>query len=356
MRTGRRVARGRGAWTGALALVGQLLACDACGSAAPSVESARGASERSVEGDTTEAPDEGALEGLAITPLGAAPLCEASALVRFPSAAFPSAADRYLVADNEDHDALTAFTLRDGRLVDPVRWDLPRRAPHDIEALAWDDAALVVVGSQSRRRDGSRVDARRRIVWVHASEGSLELDELRRLELPAVPADVATCVASWLAPEAGSEGRALCEALVAAETRGEGRLDVEGAFVRDGHLWLGLRAPLVDEDALLVRLTSEGRVDALRRLDLGARGVRELAVTSNALFVVGGSPSDGPAPHALFRAGLDEGPASLVRLLPNRTEGLAIDGDLALAVVDGDRGSSDAACATASTQARFTAR
>jgi hypothetical protein len=115
--------------------------------------------------------------------------------------------------------------------------------------------------------------------------------------------DAGACRASFgsasLDAEVGRASEALCDAIVRA-----GGVDIEGAVVLGGALWLGLRAPLVDGHAALLRVVTpaEGdgggesvsptRFDAVAWLDLGGRGVRELSLRGENVVVVAG-PTDG---------------------------------------------------------------
>jgi hypothetical protein len=100
---------------------------------------------------------------------------------------------------------------------------------------------------------------------------------------------------------------------------------IEGlAPAHDQALWVGMRAPLVDGEALLARFDlASHSVDALHRVDLDGRGIRALAHDgSDGLWVVAGPPADA-GDFALFhlRPGAAPQPVS-VPLGSLRPEGL----------------------------------
>ena len=216
---------------------------------------------------------------------------------------------RALVADDEVADALFAYE-RDGDQLAPVeRISLrgaERDAATDVEALAWAAApgaapTLWLVGSHSRNRHGDW-DASRARLRGYIFEPGEDDDGGSYRAHAALDArdwsDAAACAASVV----GDGSDELCEAIVRA-----GGLDIEAA-VGDaaGRLWLGLRAPLVDGAAALLRIApsatsaergegetsgGETKVDAIALVHLAGLGFRALTRQRGMIHGVAG-PSD----------------------------------------------------------------
>jgi len=247
-----------------------------------------------------EPPPEHVLEGV----------CEASAVAESEG--------RLLVADNEVQAQLYSFVP--GTL--SASGSVALRAPiEDIEALVPSAGGLWVVGSHSRNQKG-KAQPERAVIGRWPGGGEVRPDLSR----------CAPCrEAEPLPPE-------------------EGGLNVEGGLVSAGHLWLGLRSPLVAGRALLVEL--ELPADAplpvppaspapgVRRvveLDLGGRGIREIVPARAGGWWIVAGPADGAqSSHALYRLATPEGPAVAVGVeLPPGTEGLVDEGPTLLWFTDG---------------------
>ncbi len=226
--------------------------------------------------------------------------CEASSIV--------SSDDGYIVGDNEAEDRLFVFTS-----------DLTQLAPRnlsvqveDIEALATLPEGLLIVGSQGANKRGER-RPRRELVLL---QGHRAISP----DLSGCPACVA---ARSLPPKRGG-------------------LSVEGAAHWRGSLWLGLRSPLVEGKALLLRMSGDPRsileVAGMTSLDLDGFGVRELVPWRNGLLVLAGPADAGDALHRVyFLSTPGSDPVRLPVELPNRTEGLAPTPDGRFIIVrDGD--------------------
>ena len=214
--------------------------------------------------------------------------CEASALLWDGQG--------FVVADNEQDDRLLRFD---------AAWSPAGTValPHpieDIEALALaPDGGLVVVGSHSVNKKGAPQPERRRI--AHQVGGAWQLVE----------------------PDLAGFGPAL---------------NIEGAARWQGAVWLGLRGPLTDGEAQLLRLSEDlSRVTETRRLDLGGLGIRALSPQGDDLLVIAGPVEDGGQAHGLWRLSPSGPPRRLEPALPASAEGLAIGGDGRLyIVIDGD--------------------
>ncbi len=226
--------------------------------------------------------------------------CEASAIV---------STDRgFLVGDNETEDRLH-------RLGPDLQPDgaLPLSAPvEDIEALTTlPDGQVLVVGSQGRNKHGRRKPLREQVLVIGASPVTPDLT------------GCAPCVAAVdLAPK-------------------QGGVSVEGAASWQGATWLGLRSPLVDGDALLLRMDGDPRqalaVAQVVQLPLGGDGVRDLVVHDGRLLVLAGPPDGADRPHRLFQLdGPDATPTPLDATLPAGSEGMVVHDGQLLVVTDGD--------------------
>lgn len=299
--------------------------------------------------------------------LGAPPLCEASALLRVPDGS-----GRWIVADNEIHDRLFVFRNQDGWLVpDPRAPVLDLRAvaaPHDIEALAWNDGTLVVIGSHSRGRDckaGSK-RFRRRIVQLRIENGAVREvgrrsgdDAIEALQRKGASTD--DCVAALFVGPAPDGARAVCKALRKAERKASPRrcetFDVEGAFALDGRVWLGLRSPRVGGDAVLLRLVPEPelRFDALRRIPLEGQGIRALTTHDDRVLGVAGDGADRSASRLWVSGNTTGSRVRILAELPPTAEGIALGpaGDFGILVTDGEASSRSAACRVPSQQQRL---
>jgi hypothetical protein len=227
-------------------------------------------------------------------------LCEASALLPWEGG--------FLVADNEAEEHLLVL---DASMRPKAPLELGVRV-EDVEALARLPEGLLVVGSQGANREGKARPERERVLLL----GS-----------PPIRPDLSNC--------------APCEAARSFPPK-EGGLSVEGAAWWAGSLWFGLRSPLVDAQALLLRMegdpAAELRVSETLRLDLRGRGIRDLAPDGEALLVLAGPSDRGDAPHALYRlAAPGARPVALPVALPPSTEGIArLDAARLVYVTDGD--------------------
>lgn len=163
----------------------------------------------------------------------------------------------------------------------------------------------------------------------------------------------------------------VCSALLAAEAVAASGascpvLNIEGAFgTDDERVWLGLRAPVAEDSAILLRLTAglkELRFDRVALLSLGGRGIRELAVDGDDLYGIAGPQEDATEAFALFSVDLGSVQAGgrvsaeiLREDLLTSSEGMFIHDGHAYIAVDGDEGEDDedGVCVEASRQYRI---
>ncbi len=241
-------------------------------------------------------------------------LCEASAVVPW--------GDGFLIGDNETEDRLHGF----GADLEPTR-ALPLGATvEDVEAIAILPSGLLVVGSQGANRKGRARALRRHVLLVGQD--------------PVEP-DLAGCPACVTARDRPPKA---------------GGLAVEGAAWWRGSLWFGLRSPLVDGRALLLRMEGDPsvalEVDEVATVDLGGLGVRDLLPRADALLLLAGPADAGDREPRLFSlAAPGTEPVDLGVPLPPVAEGIAPWGDGLLVVTDGD-GEPGTPCRVPATWAR----
>lgn len=288
-------------------------------------------------------------------PLDAPSLCEASAALAAPWD--PGLA---LVADNEIDEQLFAFSRNGERLVFRRALALPKEGrPHDTEALAAVGSQLLVVGSHGPSRSGEPKPKRARLA-LYAPDGAggvlrlvRALDDAARLD--AARRNVAACLAGLFVSPAPRQAEAVCRALVAGAPQVEGATTFAGPGGATPRVWLGLRTPLVEGRAVLLRLApelEELRFDAIALADLDGRGVRELAISGDMLAGIAGHPADGGPPPRIWlspAAELRDGATLAPRwgeTLPQGAEGLLPIPGGAIVVTDVNRaGGGASACA-----------
>jgi len=313
---------------------------------------------------------------LAQQQLGDYPLCEASAAlpIRCPGVHEPC----LLVGDNEQPDKLFALPIRaDGHLqgLNQRELDLGGQEISDIEALTPGAAAQILIfGSHSRNTTCEDKDKRRRFASIRISgtrATDVQVVDSKKIKCqrlfddrvrtdPALQAvcsaidsaeDQAETVAKQL--KAGSiteaEAKARCNEITPFNA--EGAVAIPTALSSD--FWIGLRAPLLaqhphhpeDEQlALLLHLKdlTAYAFSGIAFLDLGGRGVRELAFRSGEVWVIAGPAPDQVEPFQLWRfaaSQLSHGTIinpKLVATLPASAEGLAVTDQVAYVVIDGE--------------------
>ena len=293
-------------------------------------------------------------------PLGAFPLCEPSAAVRAPWDD-----NVVLVGDDEIDDSLFAMTERDGALVDSRRIPLPRGARIDnIEALASYGERLFIVGSHSRNRQCQQRLDRYRILIARWDAQAKQLAYVRMIDSghtwKVAVSSESQCLHSLFTQPTPPLAESVCRAIVKAERAAvsgtlpcltfniEGAVAVRGATKSDPpRLWIGLRSPLAEGSAVLLRLApglDTVRFDGVALLDLENEGVREMTLEKNAIMGIAGPTRRGPGVFRIWRvglAGLEPGrrimPELQLPVLPDASEGLVFSGDGVIALVDGNR-------------------
>lgn len=307
--------------------------------------------------------------------LGGYPVCEASAaaVVSCPGSDKPC----LLVGDNEVNDRLFLYDiddegngvhLKDRREV--YLTSLPSAAGggalelSDIEAIAGlPPGEVILYGSHSRNKRCEPKGKRR--IFAH---GLLNANDLGEGSNKPVKSKKHSCKRLFGdAPDPVTQ--TVCEAIARGEENAEQAAGLQGrseqeqtceadpAFNLEGavavpeangppRVWIGLRAPLVDDRAVLLRQKKKRKAfafDAVAFVDLGGRGIRELTFADGRIWGIGGPAADSDAPHVLWHvdaSALDHGAQiepTLAGELPNFAEGLAIWGQHAFVLMDGDQ-------------------
>lgn len=326
-------------------------------------------------------------------PLGEHPLCEASAAVLVPCPDAPKQRC-LLVGDNEERTSLFLFRIEGGKVQreqqQVVTLDLDSSTElSDIEALTrLPGDQIGVFASHSRNTKCKARKKRRRfgrISELGPASTAVALVETKRLGCDRVidacsggdPLLAAVCVTIEStesradAVEEGFEGGTLDEATAKKQCNEVLPYNAEGAvnLIADGQpdLWIGLRAPLLSrhpshpEETDLAILLHMKDLDAyvfdrVALLDMDGRGVRDLTVSEDSVWLIAGPPEDLPEGaeipfqlrrfdvSALSRKEIIE-PELIDPDLPTSSEGLVILDGQAIVVMDGDAGEDAEKCA-----------
>jgi hypothetical protein len=318
------------------------------------------------------------------------PVCEASAAVTVPCADDPQASCIW-VGDNEHEDTVFEYTANTkGKLTPTQRFEIPLGDAEvgDIEALVQDETGLLVIGSHSRKRDCTKDTKHDRVAVVR-----LQRDPLRA-ELVASGQGwedhITKCASTWIPLEGVQPGARIsrlradfCAVIAAAEKAadtvagdasqcvGDG-INAEGAVAvpdsrTTSRIWLGLRAPLVNHRAVLLRVALPGAAkqpltfDGIATIDLGGKGIRELTFSNGWIWGIAGCVLDCNEPSRLWRVKADAltSGATITSVefvkggqLPASAEGLVVQSAAkrAIVLVDGDKGEEKGHCATRAEQ------
>jgi hypothetical protein len=227
--------------------------------------------------------------------LGGYPVCEASAAQAIPCPTRPGQRC-LLIGDNEIRDALYVYPLNSSGIPEIDRRNRISLAEplssvddgelSDIEAFArLASGELLVYGSHSRNRICERKKKRRRYLGLSLGHGQPRAGSvgLVRTKGKADLADSIDADAAGLLAEVAQRIRRV-ESAADANRCGDA-FEIEGAMVvrseEEEQVWVGLRHPLLDSRAILLRHDIRAgalRFDAARLVDLDGEGVRGLAV------------------------------------------------------------------------------
>jgi Protein of unknown function (DUF3616) len=320
------------------------------------------------------------------------PVCEVSAAIEVPCVDDPQASCIW-VGDNEQEDKVFEYAAdAHGKLAPTKHFDikLGNAEVGDIEALVQDEQGLLVIGSHSRKSDCTKDTKHDRVAVARVRRDPL------RVELVASGQGwedhLTGCDSTWIKLEDTQPGSLtgplrndFCAVIAATEKAADAVagdksqcvgdvMNVEGAVaVPDAsgkpRIWLGLRAPLVDTRAVLLRVAPLGATkqrltfDDIATIDLGGKGIRDLTISTGWIWGIAGCVPDCSEPSHLWRVKADalKSGAAITGVefvkggeLPPRAEGLVIQSATkrAIVLVDGVKGKDD--CATAAQQLTVT--
>ena len=223
------------------------------------------------------------------------------------SAAIFLDAGRVVVASDEDNRL---------RVYDPTAsqpaiqvWDASpwlhlsgRHAECDLEGAARVGSKIYWIGSHGRNKEGKYRPNRHRFFATEVEE-TPQGPRFRNVGTPS-----STLVHTMLTTP--SLGSLHLDTAAALPPDSKGGLSIEALAARpDGSLWIGFRGPLAKEKALLVPLLNpdavlEGqapRFGSPTRLDLGGRGLRDMAWTGSEWILVAGASGGEQKGTRLFR-------------------------------------------------------
>lgn len=328
--------------------------------------------------------------------LGQHPLCEASAalIVDCPG----GSGQCLLVGDNEERKSLFLFKIENGQVhtqpLEIVKLNLNTDAElSDIEALTvLPDGEIGVFASHSRKTNCKAEKNRRRFgiievlnptsteVVVAATkrigcDSIIEADSKGDLLVQAVCETIDAVESQADTIEQAVENKTLDKAAAKNQCNevlpynAEGAVNLASTGTPD--VWVGLRAPLLGKHpaepekkdlAILLHMKNQKSYvfDRVAVLDMGGRGVRDLAVSDGSVWVIAGPPEDladgVTVPFELRRFPVDVlsrsdviEPDLIAPDLPTSSEGLALLSGQAIIVIDGDAGDDGATqCAKSS--------
>ena len=197
-------------------------------------------------------------------------------------------------ADGNGHFGATGRVVLDPPGADPREMDL--------EGIAVDGSTVYVLGSHSsRRRKVDENDSRRqnRAALMSAPEAQPGRDVLLRFTF-GDDGKAGTIERTSLRPylDATEPFRSFGE--VAGKENG---IDLEGLAAWRGDLYVGFRGPVLRGNftpILRCRFGSPIAAPALFFVDLGGRGVRDLAHARDGLLILAGPVGDGPGSYQLY--------------------------------------------------------
>lgn len=314
--------------------------------------------------------------------LPAPPVCEPSAALAVVCTDEPGATCVW-VADNERDEEIFQYRIgADGSLKPAATFALEPKGLEvgDVEALAPGKDGVLVFGSHSRKRACTDDHGRAALALLGRDGKKAEAVAGRKGFEDRFVACPKWLVVDAASPDAVALRDRFCTAMrteerIANVHEGDGdacpgtAFNIEGAVsLEQGgkqRTWIGLRGPLVDGRAVLLRLadppsTSKKKrlqFDGIATIDLGERGIRELTLAGDTIWGIAGCVADCETTSRLWRipaaklasgakiAALDAGLVDGVEL-PASAEGLVVQAaeKRALVLVDGDKGKSDAEC------------
>jgi hypothetical protein len=171
----------------------------------------------------------------------------------------------------------------------------------DIEGIAAEGDLVYVVGSHSRVRktvddQRSAQENRQRLLVVERDESR---ERLYRFRLDG-HGEVSALEVTSLMPVI--EQDPVLQAFTRVPSKENG-VDIEGIAVRDGRLYIGFRGPVLRDNyvpVLRARFGNPVSDASLLFVNLGGRGIRDLAPARNGLLILAGPVGDGPGSYQLY--------------------------------------------------------
>lgn len=229
--------------------------------------------------------------------------CDASAGVAVSS-------NLFLVANDEDNLLRVYRRDQSGPAVQAFQTGAflhvdPRRPESDIEGAARVGDRIYWITSHGRNRQGEVRESRHRFFAT-----TTKVTEQGRVELRALGRPYARLLNDLITDARFAKFRLGAAALLAPKE--PGGLNIEGLCATpEGELLIGFRNPIPGERALIVPLKNPGellegkpaRFGDPMLLDLGGRGVRDLARVGGRYWIIGGSFEGGGKFHLYSWAG-----------------------------------------------------
>ena len=304
-------------------------------------------------------------ESFAHQVLGHYPLCEASAAITISCP--DGNQDCLLVADNEQRDNLFLFPIQGNTVNTKIQKPLPlnfkdAKEISDIEALtSISKDNILVFGSHSRNKSCKAKKKRRRFASFLITNNMANLVSLNKSKK-------ISCKHIFINdPQDNPVQNAVCKTIDIEEAMSEKECNLATPFNIEGvvnvsttkqpDIWAGLRAPLLKEHPMKPKLknlaillhmanSNQFKFTDIALLDLKDRGIRELAVLKDEVWVIAGPASDSDTLFQLYRFptsalnGDEVIHPDYVSDLPPSSEGLAFYKNKAFIVTDGDIGNS----------------
>ncbi|CAG0943271.1 hypothetical protein BROC_02213 [Candidatus Brocadiaceae bacterium] len=319
--------------------------------------------------------------------LGHFPLCEASAVLLMPCRDKQDG-ECLIVSDNEQGRELYSFAIKDDKLSPSTNPTIDlnlnnKQEISDIEALTSTSANEILAFASHSRNSKCEIKKKRH------QFGKVDLAAHKTTIVDTLKSTSVTCDHLFTNPAKDASILSACQAIDSANANAadiESKLDAKNisdeeaktncnklnAFNAEGavalktdkgvDVWIGLRAPLLpihpnlpDRKNLAILLhlkdTSAYRFDRVAYVDLEGRGIRDLSVDGDFIWLIAGPAEDRSEPFQLRRitkSALEQSKvinAELVKDdLPNSSEGLAVSGKTVYVVIDGDAGKDQSAC------------
>lgn len=203
-----------------------------------------------------------------------------------------------LVSDETNHVELLRKTANEYEPDEPIVLS-DVKSEMDLEAIALDGDTVYVVGSHGKVRPKIKAketyeQTREKLTVI---EHRSACDQLIRFKLDANGKAVGIEKASL---RTAIESNPTLKSFASIPAKENG-VDIEGLAVKDGKLFVGLRGPVLRANYVPVMVTEfGGKTGELRFINLGGRGIRDLAAVRGGFLILAGPMSDGPLSFQLY--------------------------------------------------------